>query len=89
LRYGDGMNPQDLDLVGTAEIANRCELEHGTVRQWRTRGHLPDPEWIIGNRPVWRWETVAAAPIVYRYLFEKAQRDGGESDESVTQVVAP
>lgn len=48
------------DPVGAVEIAERLGVARATVDQWRQRSLLPDPEWIVGGRPAWRWETVAA-----------------------------
>lgn len=79
--------PERLDLVGTTEIATRCEVDPATVRSWRVRGNLPDPEWVIGRVPIWRWPTVAACPTVYRHLYELAQRP--PPDPAMANVVGP
>ena len=44
--------------VGLVEIADRLGVTRGVVDQWRHRGLLPEPEWTVGGRPAWKWETV-------------------------------
>ncbi len=46
------------DPVGVAEIAERLDLPYGTISGWRTRGVLPDPDWVRGQTPLWAWETL-------------------------------
>lgn len=66
-----------LDLVGTSEIADRCEVEHVTVRQWRARGHLPDPGWVIGRRPIWDWDDLRDVAVIVRSLAEARAKTAG------------
>lgn len=48
------------DPVGTGEIAERLNVKHQTVRQWKARGLLPVPTWKLGSRPVWEWSAIEA-----------------------------
>ena len=46
-----------MKLVGLKGIAKLCDVKHGTVKMWRTRGVLPEPLQVVdGYWPVW-WET--------------------------------
>lgn len=46
--------------VGIIEIAARLGVRRATVDQWRQRGLLPDPRWIVGGRPAWDWTDIEA-----------------------------
>lgn len=50
----------DTEPVGLAEIAQRLNVERGTVDQWRARKLLPEPRWTVGGRPAWDWSDIAA-----------------------------
>ena len=50
--------PSQLDLVGLLEIADRLGVAHQTVRQWRRRGLLPAPSWVVSGVPIWEWTTI-------------------------------
>lgn len=39
--------------VGTVEIAALLGVARHTVDQWRYRGLLPEPRWVVGGRPAW------------------------------------
>lgn len=47
-----------VDLVSPVEIADRLGVPVGTVHQWRHRGVLPEPEWVLSRIPIWRWATI-------------------------------
>jgi len=44
--------------VGIVEIADRLGVERGTVDQWRHRGLLPEPRWVVGGRPAWNLDDI-------------------------------
>lgn len=46
--------------VGIPEIAERLGVKRPTVDQWRWRGLLPEPDYTIGGRPAWEWDTIRA-----------------------------
>jgi len=48
----------DPDPVGLTEIAERLGVRTRTAYTWRDRELLPDPDWFISDRPVWRWATI-------------------------------
>lgn len=48
------------DMVGVVEIADRLGVTRKAIDKWRMRGlGFPEPDWTVGGRPAWRWETVA------------------------------
>ena len=47
-----------LDLVGIREIADRLGVRTQTASAWRYRGLLPEPEWEVSGRAVWRWKVI-------------------------------
>lgn len=55
--HADG---DELDVVGMAEISDRLAVKAQTVSVWKLRGVLPEPEWTVGGRPAWRWDTIEA-----------------------------
>lgn len=46
------------DPVTIDAIARRLQVQDDTVRQWRKRGLLPDPDAVVYGRPVWWWQTI-------------------------------
>jgi hypothetical protein len=46
------------DLVDIERVAARLLVKRETVRMWRHREILPDPEWYLNGGPIWRWETI-------------------------------
>lgn len=52
-----GMMPA-LEIVGIPEIADRLGVPRPTLDTWRRRGELPEPGYMIGNRPAWRWSVI-------------------------------
>lgn len=44
--------------VGIADIAKRLSVERRTVDQWRLRGVMPEPTWIVSGRPAWAWPVI-------------------------------
>lgn len=45
-------------VVGLVEIADRLGVPRTHVDQWKWRGILPAPAWIIGGRPAWDWPDI-------------------------------
>lgn len=43
-----------LELWGIEDIAKALAVQVNTAYMWRHRGKLPDAEWIVSGRPVWR-----------------------------------
>lgn len=52
------MSGLDPDPVGIREIAERLGVQRRTIDQWRIRGRMPAPDWMVGGRPAWAWETI-------------------------------
>ncbi len=48
---------EPVELVGLSEIAERLNVQRGTVDQWRHRQVLPEPDFMAGG-PVWWWSTI-------------------------------
>lgn len=46
------------DLVGISDIAARLGYPRNTVEMWRKRRRLPEPDYIFGASPVWRWTRI-------------------------------
>jgi len=44
--------------VGQTEIATRLGVPLDTVRKWKHRGVMPEPEWTVGGRPAWNLDTI-------------------------------
>lgn len=44
--------------VGLKEIAERLGVAQATADQWRQRGVLPEPVWVVGGRPAWTWPLI-------------------------------
>ena len=47
-------------LIDMAAIADMLRVEKATVRMWRTRGLLPEPDYGLAMGPVW-WSTTIEA----------------------------
>lgn len=52
------MGVKQFDPVGGEEIAERLEVAPSTVRVWRHRGLLPEPEGTVSGRECWNWPTI-------------------------------
>lgn len=46
------------DIVGLAEIAERCNTSPRAVWNWTRRYSFPEPFTRISNTPLWDWNTV-------------------------------
>lgn len=46
------------DVVGLDEIARRLGVLPATARTWRHRKLMPEPLWIISDRPAWLWSDI-------------------------------
>src|SRR5438093_688658 len=44
--------------VGVAEISERLGVRQQTVAQWKLRGLLPPPRWVVSRLPAWDWSDV-------------------------------
>lgn len=42
----------------TAKVAEHLGVQAATVRQYRQRGELPEPDGYLGRTPWWRPETI-------------------------------
>ena len=47
-----------LAVVGLVELADMLGMQRGTVRQWYSRGKLPEPDALLAATPVWRLSTI-------------------------------
>ncbi len=43
-----------LELWGIEDVAEALGIEVGTAYVWRHRGKLPEAEWMVSGRPIWR-----------------------------------
>lgn len=47
-----------LELWGIDDVAKYLGITATAAYTWRHRGKLPDPEWIVSGRPIWRPATI-------------------------------
>lgn len=47
-----------MKLMGLREITELTGKPRRTVDTWRHRGQLPEPDWIVSGRPIWREKTI-------------------------------
>jgi uncharacterized protein YjcR len=45
-------------LMDYASIAERIDVEPAVVRLWKSRGKMPDPDFMIAQSPGWLPETI-------------------------------
>ena len=43
-----------LELWGIEDLAEALGVSVNTAYVWNHRGKLPEPEWIVSGRPIWR-----------------------------------
>ena len=60
--------------VGAIEIADRLGVKPATVYQWRYLGRLPEPDWVVGGRPSWKWSTIERWAIDTGRLAKPSRR---------------
>lgn len=48
-----------MPILTYADLAERWGMEENTLRQWRFRGKLPEPDLVVGNSPAWYEKTIA------------------------------
>lgn len=53
-----------MNLLTLKELAERWNVEYGTVRQWRARGLLPEPDLTVANSPAWYEKTIDTVEVV-------------------------
>jgi hypothetical protein len=46
------------DWIDASEVANRLNLKKDTVKKYRLRGVLPEPDRFFGRTPVWDPQTI-------------------------------
>ncbi len=57
-----------LDLIDMRDISALCHVRYQTVRMWRLRGKLPQPDYVVGMSPTWLRSTIL------RWMAEQAER---------------
>ena len=45
-------------LVRLPEISDLSGVPRNTLNQWRLRGHLPEPDYMVWDIPAWKMETI-------------------------------
>lgn len=50
--------PVAADPVGLSDIADRLGVKRQTAKDWKLRGLLPPPKWVVGGRPAWDWPQI-------------------------------
>jgi len=46
------------EIVGTADLAARFDVDEGTGLDWAARALMPSPEGQVTGLPAWRWVTI-------------------------------
>jgi hypothetical protein len=58
-RDWDQLEPDAYDvLLGPDELASLLQVNRGTIRQWRHRGILPEPDMVLSSLPIWTLATI-------------------------------
>jgi len=48
----------DYQPLGATEVARHLGVAESTVKKWRHRRIMPDPDWVLGGRPIWDVATI-------------------------------
>lgn len=48
------------ELWGVEDLARELGVSPALVAQWRRRGKLPDPDYVVSGRPIWLAEGIRA-----------------------------
>lgn len=54
------MAQEPVELWTYAQIGELTGKTAGTLRVWRKREKLPDPDYLVGEWPAWKPETIRA-----------------------------
>lgn len=46
------------ELWSYTQISEHTGIRAGTLRVWRVRGHLPAPDYMVGDYLIWNPETI-------------------------------
>jgi hypothetical protein len=61
------MTPKTQEAVlDYAKIASALDVEVKTVRQWKVRNLMPEPDMMVGQSPAWKASTLDAFFRHYR-----------------------
>lgn len=60
-------------LYGITEIAREIGISPDTVSVWRTRGKLPEPDFVLAMGPIWKAGTI-------RSFLERVRKDAGRRE---------
>ena len=63
-------------LLSYADLSERWGVREGTLRVWKARGRLPEPDLIISGVPAWKESTI-----------RKAEKDGKVGPKADTEEV--
>lgn len=72
--------------LGEHEIADLLHVKRGTVRQWRFRGRLPEPDHVVNRLPAWEEERIVEwakgsdrwpTHVALGYEITVLEREGG------------
>lgn len=62
--------------VGTTEVAVLLGVADQTVRNWAAKRKMPESEWVVGGRPVWR------SDVVLRWAADSGRLEAGSDGSS-------
>lgn len=68
-----------LELWGIEDVAEYLGIEKNTAYMQKHRGKIPEPEWVVSGRPIWRANVI-------RKWFEKGAK--GATRTVATATVA-
>jgi hypothetical protein len=65
----------EVELVGLMEIAVMFDVRPATPYRWREREILPEPDFIVSDRPIWLLPTIEAwAHLNQRKIVKRPPR---------------
>tara|TARA_R100000808_G_C2096907_1_gene115340 strand:- start:594 stop:800 length:207 start_codon:yes stop_codon:yes gene_type:complete len=48
------------EILGVAEIGKMVGHDRSTIIQWKHKGKLPEPDYVISKTPIWLKDTIVS-----------------------------
>lgn len=64
-------------LLSYLDLVDILGVSYITLRQWKSRGKLPEPDQVVDNKPMWTESTIREWDCDHTYQTEAV--DGGGS----------